>query len=159
MSRIKKKKLDIYQNKLLELETQNDEEDFYNKSQIEFGIDEKNPFCADNNDNNPEKTEKFTSVQFNQFTYILFKNFESRVISYEEQKDKLFKLFEEFNSKNNISNDDNSVEINYKSDKFNLIAEGYSKIILDILNRNNAFNFLYTKIFIRFVQNIENFIS
>ena len=144
-----KKKLDIYQNKLLELEKQNDEEDFYNKSQIEFGIDEKNPFCVDNNDNNPEKTEKFTSVQFNQFTYILFKNFESRGISYEESKDKVFKLFEEFNSKNNISNDDNSVEINYKSDKFNLIAEGYSKIILDILNRNNAFNFLYTKIFIK----------
>jgi hypothetical protein len=73
-----KKKLDIYQNKLSELEKNNekDGDDFYNKSQIEFGIDENNPFYSSDEDNNPEKTGKFSSVQFNQFTYILFKNFD-----------------------------------------------------------------------------------
>ena len=53
-----KKKLDIYQNKLSELEKNNekDGDDFYNKSQIEFGIDENNPFYSSDEDNNPEKT-------------------------------------------------------------------------------------------------------
>ena len=142
-----KKKLEVYQNKLDELEKQINEDDFYNKSQIEFGIDEKNPFCADDNNNNPEKTGKFTSAQFNQFTYILFKNFESRNISYEESNDKVIKFLLEFNKNNNIINNDE--EINYQSDKFNLIVEGYSKIILDILNRNNDYNFTLTKIFIK----------
>ena len=142
-----KKKLELYQNKLNEIDKQNEEEDFYNKSQIEFGIDEKNPFCVENNNNKPEKSGKFTSAQFNQFTYILFKNFESRGISYEESNDKVIKLFLEFNKNNNINNNDE--EINYQSDKFNLIVEGYSKIILDILNRNNDYNYLLTKIFIQ----------
>ena len=143
-----KKKLDIYQTKLQEIERKNEEDDFYNKSQIEFGIDENNPFCIDKPENAPEKSGRFTSAQFNQFTYILFKNFESRGISYAESKDKVIKLFTEFNKKNNIANNDNE-EINYKSDKFNLIAEGYTKIILDVLQRNNSYNFSITKIFIK----------
>ena len=99
-----KKKLDIYQNKLSELEKNNekDGDDFYNKSQIEFGIDENNPFYSSDEDNNPEKTGKFSSVQFNQFTYILFKNFESRDISFDESQEKLIKLFLDFNQKNKI---------------------------------------------------------
>ena len=146
-----KKKLELYENKLEEIEVKkDDEDDFYDKSQIEFGIDESNPFCVDDNNNNPEKTGKFTSGQFNQFTYILFKNFESCGISYEESKDKVIKLFLEFN-KNNIENNNNknNEDIDYKSDKFNLLADGYSKIILDILNRNNNYNYLLTKIFIK----------
>jgi len=143
-----KKKLEIYQNKLEEIENKNNEDDFYNKSQIEFGIDENNPFCTDNIENNPEKTGKFTSAQFNQFTYILFKNFEAQGISYEESKEKVIKLFQEFNQKNNLENILNE-NINYKSDKFNFIVEGYSKIILDVLNQNNNHNFLITKIFIK----------
>ena len=143
-----KKKLEIYQNKLEEIENKNNEDDFYNKSQIEFGIDENNPFCSENNENNPEKTGKFTSAQFNQFTYILFKNFEACGIAYEESKEKVIKLFSEFNQKNNLENIKNE-NINYKSDKFNFIVEGYSKIILDVLNRNNKYNFLITKIFIK----------
>jgi hypothetical protein len=146
-----KKKLDIYKKKLFELEKnnkENNDEDFYNKSQIEFGIDENNPFYTDENDNNPIKTGKYTSAQFNQFTYILFKNFESREISFDESKEKLIKLFLDFNQKNNIINIPNE-EMNYKSKKFNLITEGYSKIILDVLNRNNQYNFMSTKIFMK----------
>ena len=146
-----KKKLDIYKKKLFELEKnnkENNDEDFYNKSQIEFGIDENNPFYTDENDNNPIKTGKYTSAQFNQFTYILFKNFESREISFDESKEKLIKLFLDFNQKNNIINIPNE-EMNYKSKQFNLITEGYSKIILDVLNRNNQYNFITTKIFMK----------
>ena len=146
-----KKKLDIYKKKLFELEKnnkENNDEDFYNKSQIEFGIDENNPFYTDENDNNPIKTGKYTSTQFNQFTHILFKNFESREISFDESKEKLIKLFLDFNQKNNIINIPNE-EMNYKSKQFNLITEGYSKIILDVLNRNNQYNFITTKIFMK----------
>ena len=146
-----KKKLDIYKKKLFELEKynkENNDEDFYNKSQIEFGIDENNPFYTDENDNNPIKTGKYTSAQFNQFTYILFKNFESREISFDESKEKLIKLFLDFNQKNDIINIPNE-EMNYKSKQFNLITEGYSKIILDVLNRNNQYNFITTKIFMK----------
>ena len=145
-----KKKLDIYKKKLFELEKniEKDEDDFYNKSQIEFGIDEHNPFYTDDNDNVPEKTGKYTSAQFNQFTYILFKNFESREISFEESQEKLFKLFLNFNRKNNILNDPDE-EINYQSKKFNLITEGYSKIILDVINRENEYNLITTKIFMK----------
>ena len=145
-----KKKLDIYQNKLSELEKNNekDGDDFYNKSQIEFGIDENNPFYSSDEDNNPEKTGKFSSVQFNQFTYILFKNFESRDISFDESQEKLIKLFLDFNQKNKIFYNPNE-KINYQSKKFNLITEGYSKIIMDVLNRNNPYNFSMTKIFMK----------
>ena len=146
-----KKKLVIYKKKLFELEKNNKEytdDDFYNKSQIEFGIDENNPFYTDENDNNPIKTGKYTSAQFNQFTYILFKNFESRGISFDESKEKLIKLFLDFNQKNNTINIPNE-DMNYKSKKFNLITEGYSKIILDVLNRNNQYNFISTKIFMK----------
>ena len=96
----------------------------------------------------PEKTGKYTSAQFNQFTYILFKNFESREISFEESQEKLFKLFLNFNRKNNILNDPDE-EINYQSKKFNLITEGYSKIILDVINRENEYNLITTKIFMK----------
>ena len=161
-----KKKFEIYQEKLISLEKEkskeenkekeeNEESDFYNKSQIEFGIDEKNPFFTEEREggNPPLQTEKFTSAQFNQFTYILFKNFESKNISYEESKDKVFPLFDEFNKKNNLlnTNEINKEKKNnfYKSDKFNFIVEGYTKIILDILSRNNKYNFTMTKIFIK----------
>ena len=142
-----KKKLDLYQNKLQEIEKQNEEDDFYNKSQIEFGIDENNPFCIDDNNNEPEKSGKFTSAQFNQFTYILFKNFEAKGISYPEAKDNVIKLFLEFNQKNGINNKEE--EMNYKSEKFNNITKEYSKIILDVLNRYNNYNFKVTEIFIK----------
>ena len=64
-----KKKLEIYENKLNELlnknEENNDHDDFFNKSQIELGINEKNPFGINTNENDindPLKTEKFTSA-------------------------------------------------------------------------------------------------
>ena len=137
-----KKRLTIYQNKLKELENPQDQDDLSNKSQIEFGIDNDNPYYIDDSTNMPEKTNKFTSSQFNQFTYILFKNFESKGISQEESRDKVINKFIEFNKNNNIID-----KVSFSSREFDLIVDGYSKIILDVLNCNNKYNYTLTHIF------------
>ena len=137
-----KKRLTIYQNKLKELENPQDQDDLSNKSQIEFGIDNDNPYYIDDSTNMPEKTNKFTSSQFNQFTYILFKNFESKGISQEESRDKIINKFIEFNKNNNIID-----KVPFASKEFDLIVDGYSKIILDVLNCNNKYNYTLTHIF------------
>ena len=135
------KKLILYQNKLKEIE--NPDGDMGDGNQIEFGIDGENPYYTDNNENSPEVSNKFTSWQFNQFTYILFKNFESKGISYEESKTKVINPFIDFNNKNNFSN------IVYPSNEFDLIVEGYTKIIMEVLNfTNNNYNYTLTKIFV-----------
>ena len=134
------KKLILYQNKLKEIE--NPDDDMGNGSQIEFGIDSENPYYTDDNENSPEISNKFTSWQFNQFTYILFKNFESKGISYEESKTKVIDPFIEFNNKNNVSN------IVYPSNEFDFVVEEYTKIIMEVLNcDNNNYNYILTKIF------------
>ena len=51
------------------------------KKQIKDIEDEKNQ---------PEESNKFTSSQFNQFTYILFKNFESKGIVQDESTNKYY---------------------------------------------------------------------
>jgi hypothetical protein len=137
-----KKRLTLYQNKLKELENPQDQDDLSNKSQIEFGIDNDNPYYIDDSTNMPEKTNKFTSSQFNQFTYILFKNFESKGISQEESRDKVINKFIEFNKNNNIID-----KVSFSSREFDLIVDGYSKIILDVLNCNNKYNYALTHIF------------
>ena len=135
------KKLILYQNKLKEIE--NPDGDMEDGSQIEFGIDGENPYYTDDNENSPEVSNKFTSWQFNQFTYILFKNFESKGISYEESKTKVINPFIDFNNKNNVSN------IVYPSNEFDLIVEGYTKIIMEVLNSaNNNYNYTLIKIFV-----------
>jgi len=136
-----KNKLILYENKLKEIE--NPDGDMGDGSQIEFGIDNENPYYTENNENTPEVSNKFTSWQFNQFTYILFKNFESKGISYEESKTKLINPFIEFNNKNNIS------DIVYPSNEFDLVVDGYTKIIMEVLNcENNNYNYTLTKIFV-----------
>ena len=144
-SKEKEKKLEekiiIYQNKLKEIDnTQKDEKE--NQSQIEFGIDSDNPYYIEDENNIPEEKNKFTSSQFNQFTYILFKNFESKGIVLDESKNKLINPFIEFVNKNNIS------EVQYPSNNFDLITEEFTKIILNVLNSDNSYNHTLTKIFI-----------
>ena len=133
-----KKRLNLYQNKLKELEGPKDADDM---SQIEFGIDNDNPYYIDDSTNIPEITNKFTSSQFNQFTYILFKNFESKGISFEESRDKVINKFLEFNKNNNVD------KVEFNSREFDLIVDGYSKIILEVLNCNNKYNYALTHIF------------
>ena len=144
-SKEKEKKLEekiiIYQNKLKEIDnTQKDEKE--NQSQIEFGIDSDNPYYIEDENNIPEEKNKFTSSQFNQFTYILFKNFESKGIVLDESKNKLINPFIEFVNKNNIS------EVQYPSNNFDLIIDEFIKIILNVLNSDNSYNHTLTKIFI-----------
>ena len=79
-------KMNLYLNKLKELEIIEEEKERkkeemnnlndQNQSQIEFGIDSDNPFYTEDEGNFPEISFKLTSGQFNQFTYVLFKNFE-----------------------------------------------------------------------------------
>ncbi len=139
---ILKKKLNIYRNKLKELENSQEQEDPVNKSQIEFGIDVDNPFYTEDNNNLPEKSNKFTSSQFNQFTYILFKNFEAKGISFDESKTKIINPFIEYYNKNKITN------VVYPSNEFDLIVDEYTKIIMDVLNCNNKYNYSLTRTFI-----------
>jgi hypothetical protein len=132
-------KVNLYQNKLKEIDIVKEDD---NQSQIEFGIDSDNPYYIENEDNIPEKSNKFTSSQFNQFTYILFKNFESKGIVLEESKNKIINPFVEFASRNNLST------VEYPSNNFDFISEEFTKIILNVLNCDNSYNHILTKIFI-----------
>jgi hypothetical protein len=122
-------KVNLYQKKLKEIDiVKDDDKEEGNQSQIEFGIDNDNPFYIENEDNIPEKSNKFTSSQFNQFTYVLFKNFESKGIVLEESKKKIINPFVEFASRNNLTT------VEYPSNNFDFISEEFTKIILKVLN-------------------------
>ena len=136
-------KVNLYQKKLKEIDiVKEDDKEEGNQSQIEFGIDNDNPFYIENEDNIPEKSNKFTSSQFNQFTYVLFKNFESKGIVLEESKKKIINPFVEFASRNNLTT------VEYPSNNFDFISEEFTKIILKVLNCDNLYNHILTKIFI-----------
>ena len=142
-------KMDLYLNKLKELEIleeekerQKEEINNQNQSQIEFGIDADNPFYTEDEGNFPEISFKFTSAQFNQFTYVLFKNFEAKQVVDEESKNKIIIPFNDYMQKNNI----NIVE--YNSIQFKEIMEQFTKIIMTALRSNNSYNYTLTNIFI-----------
>ena len=142
-------KLERYTNKLRELELieeekerQKEEMNNQNQSQIEFGIDNENPFYTEEEGNIPEISLKFTSSQFNQFTYVLFKNFEAKGIVEDEAKNKIINIFCDYMEKNNI------YKVEYNSIKFKEIMEEFTKIIMKSLNNNNTYNYTLTNIFI-----------
>ena len=120
----------------------NDNNNNNNQNEIEFGIDKSNPFYTEDEDNNPEINLKFNSTQYNQFTYILFKNFESKGIVSNESFNKIINPFVEF------ANEKKLKIVKYPSSEFNLIIEGFTKIILDTLNMDNKYNYILTKIFL-----------
>ena len=144
-------KMNLYLNKLKELEIIEEEKERkkeemnnqnnQNQSQIEFGIDSDNPFYTEEEGNFPEISFKFTSAQFNQFTYVLFKNFEAKEIVEEESKNKIILPFNDYMQKNNI----NIVE--YNSIQFKEIMEEFTKIIMNSLRNTNSYNFTLTNIF------------
>ena len=146
------KKANIYYDKLKEIninyeekEKENEkkvEEDKKAQNQLEFGIDETNPYYTENEENIPESNIKFTSQQFNQFTYILFKNFEAKYIIGKEAKDKVINPFSEIIKKNNYN------RLNYPSNEFDEIVEHFTKIIMSVLNTENEYNHTLAKIFI-----------
>ena len=141
-------KMNLYLNKLRELEIIEEEKERkkeemnnQNQSQIEFGIDADNPFYTDDEGNFPEISFKFTSSQFNQFTYVLFKNFEAKDIVEEESKNKIITPFNEYMQKNDIT------VVEYNSIQFKEIMEEFTKIIMNSLRNNNSYNFTLTNIF------------
>ena len=146
------KKANIYYDKLKEIninyeekEKENEkkvEEDKKAQNQLEFGIDETNPYYTENEENIPESNIKFTSQQFNQFTYILFKNFEAKYIIGKEAKDKVINPFSEIIKKNNYN------RLNYPSNEFDEVVEHFTKIIMSVLNTENEYNHTLAKIFI-----------
>ena len=112
------------------------------QNEIEFGIDKNNPFYTENEDNNPEIDLKFNSTQYNQFTYILFKNFESKGIVLDEAYNKIINPFVLF------ANDKKLKLVEYPSSEFDIVIEGFTKIILDVLNSDNKYNHSLTNIFL-----------
>ena len=142
-----KEKMERYNNKLRELELieeekEKEKEELNNQSQIEFGIDNENPFYTEEERNIPEISLKFTSSQFNQFTYVLFKNFEAKGIVEDESKNKITNPFYEYMQKNNIS------IIEYSSPKFKEVMEEFTKIIMNTLKNSNTYNYTLINIFI-----------
>ena len=112
------------------------------QNQIEFGIDENNPYYTDNEDNQPDVHNKFTTSQFNQFTYILFKNFEAKNIVSDESKNKIIGPFIKLADDNKLN------MVQYPSEQFDFISEEYTKIILNSINSENNYNHMLTKIFV-----------
>ena len=120
----------------------NQEENNDNQSEIEFGIDRNNPFYTEEENNNPELDLKFNSIQYNQFTYILFKNFESQGIVGQESYSKIINPFVEYVNGKKLK------YVQYPSDEFNLVVEKFTNIILDAINNNNKYNHTLTKTFL-----------
>ena len=120
----------------------NQEENNDNQSEIEFGIDRNNPFYTEEENNNPELDLKFNSIQYNQFTYILFKNFESQGIVGQESYSKIINPFVEYVNGKKLK------YVQYPSDEFNLVVEKFTNIISDTINNNNKYNHTLTKTFL-----------
>ena len=140
---ILEQKANKYYEKLQEIDLENiEKENEYEENQIEFGIDETNPYYTDNEDNVPESNMKFTPSQFNQFTYILFKNFESKCIIGDNAYNKLIIPFGKLIEKYNITN------VLYPSKEFDIIIEEFTKIIMKALNTDNEYNYTMIKIFL-----------
>ena len=139
-------KANTYFEKLREIDLENEEKERKEReeeeNQIEFGIDENNPYYTDNEENVPESNIKFTSSQFNQFTYILFKNFEAKYIVADDANKKIINPFYDIIAKYNIN------IVNYPSKEFDNITEEFTKIIMKELNSDNEYNHTLTKIFI-----------
>ena len=138
-------KVNLYQSKMREFEINTeikDNKEDGGQNQIEFGIDNDNPYYSDDEENIPEIKNKFTSSQFNQFTYILFKNFEAKGIVMDEAKDKVIQPLIECANKNNIT------VAEYGSNQFDFIVDEFTKIIMNVLNSENIYNNILTKIFI-----------
>ena len=133
------KQLKIYKEKLEEI---NDKQ--INNDQIEFGIDSDNPYYTSNENNNPIETSKITSIQFNQFTYILFKNFEAKNINLKNNNSKF--IDELINNANKEEEQIEEVDIN--SESFISIVNKFCNSISDVLNCGNEYNIKMLKIFI-----------
>ena len=118
---------------------------------IDFGINEDNPYFSGEEDNVPENTNKFNNFQFGNFTYILFKNFESRNILLNESQVKIINPLLSAIDKKGIG------KIKYKNESFNFIIEKLSNIIMNSLKNNNEKNRKLISIFIGALLHNSNY--
>lgn len=128
-----KKQMKLYQDKIKELSSGSEE-------QIEFGIDADNPYYSPDETNDPIQSNKFTSGQFNQFTYILFKNFEAKKITLDIAKEKIIDDFI-----NEYNNEDSHTSIN---ENFDNIVNNLTEKIFTLTNNKNNYNYKILSIFI-----------
>ena len=109
---------------------------------INFGISEDNPYFSGDENNIPENTNKFNNVQFGNFAYILFKNFESKQILLDESQTKIINPFLQNLDKKGVK------KIKYKNKSFNFIVEEMTKIMMNALENINKKNKQLISIFI-----------
>ena len=123
-------------------EDDNENENAQNSSRIEFGIDERNPYFSGSEDNRPEESLKFTPSQFNQFTYIFFKNFESKGIvgkvAAEKVLDEVQKIF--------LAEDVSKVDLSTERGK--KIISKMTNLMLGLLGCDNRYNYKYVNCFL-----------
>ena len=122
-----------------------------NLESIDFGITEDNPYFSEEEDNIPENTNKFNNFQFGNFTYILFKNFESRNILLNESQIKIINPLLSAIDKKGIG------KIKYKNEAFNFIVEKFTNIIMNSLKNNNEKNRKLLSIFIGALLHNSNY--
>ena len=118
---------------------------------INFGLNNDNPFYSEEEQNIPEKTNRFNNAQFGNFAYILFKNFESKNILLNESQNKIINPFLNLISNKNIK------DIKYNDESFHLIVNEFSKIIMNALENTNIKNMKLISIFIGALLHNSNY--
>ena len=118
---------------------------------INFGISEDNPYFSGDENNTPENTNKFNNVQFGNFAYILFKNFESKKILLDESQTKIINPFLQSLDKKGVK------KIKYKNKSFNFIVEEMTKIMMNALENINKKNKQLISIFIGALLHNSNY--
>ena len=118
---------------------------------INFGISEDNPYFTSDENNIPESTNKFNNVQFGNFAYILFKNFESRNILLNESQTKIINPLINSIDKKGIK------KIKYNNDSFNFIVKHLTKIIMNILENTNEKNRKLISLFVGALLHNSNY--
>ena len=124
----------IYQETLKKLNSNYEESNTFqneNTYNYDLGLNSNNPFYSNLPSNQPLQTKLFTNEQFNQFTYVLFKNFEAKKINIEIAKSEIIdKVFD--------SNDIISLDV---------IVKKFSERVSQLLNCKNKDDIIRMEIF------------
>ena len=133
-----KNKIKLYKNKFKELIDSQSERILQD---IEFGIDNDNPFYSNDENNEIIKSRRINNIQFNQFTYILLKNFESKNINLNNSL-----LIEDLYDSSNSNSKNNKIDITDES--FNHTINHFTKKISELLNCKNENSIIKLKIYL-----------
>ena len=100
-------------------------------SNDDLNLNPDNPYYTSSTTNQPLNTKLFTNEQFNQFTYVLFKNFEAKKINIEKAKSDI--IDKVFDDKNIINSDE--------------IVHKFGEIVSNILMCENKDDIIRMQIF------------